>query len=330
MQNRLPSPRPVLDFTPVPRKYRVDGWTVERQRAFIAALAATGSVKAAAHRINMSPEGAYYLRRSPGAESFAAAWAAAVDHGVQTLADIAIERARDGVPVPVFWKGEQVGEKRWYNDRLLMFILRHHLPGKYGALAALPPGTRHPDTIAREDAAAAATAEAAAEAAAREDRRLTEELLRKYKAMVRGERQHRLAGRIVAADYALRQLTHIELIMAVGGQAQAMIDDATGIGPTGVPDAPEPYADPVSDLLADIRAAAWKEMGDPPRPAVWRPERHWPGSLNAGSGERYAIQRAAEARIAEAQAEWEAAATEEGWKRWCGGCDRVDASCTNT
>ena len=77
-------------------------------------------------------------------------WAAALTVGLDRLRDIAFERAIDGVPVPVFYKGEQCGEKRWYNDRLLMFILRHHLPAKYGALAALPPGTKHPDTVARE------------------------------------------------------------------------------------------------------------------------------------------------------------------------------------
>lgn len=129
---------PIPAFTPVPRKYRHDGWTPERQRAFIEALAATGSVTAAAARINMSPEGAYYLRRQPGAEGFAAAWAAALDHGVQQLADVAIDRAIHGVAVPVFWRGEQVGEKRWFNDRLLMFLLRHHLPERYGPAPALP------------------------------------------------------------------------------------------------------------------------------------------------------------------------------------------------
>ena len=34
----------LLEFTPVPREVeRVDGWSPEKQRAFIAALAATGS-----------------------------------------------------------------------------------------------------------------------------------------------------------------------------------------------------------------------------------------------------------------------------------------------
>src|SRR5262249_35504602 len=41
-----------------------------------------------------------------------------------------------GVPVPVFHKGEQVGERRWYNDRLLMFTLRHHDPERFGAMSA--------------------------------------------------------------------------------------------------------------------------------------------------------------------------------------------------
>ena len=61
-----------LDFTPIPRRYRHDGWTPERQRAFIAALAETGSVKHAARRVGMSTDGAYQLRRQKGADSFAA------------------------------------------------------------------------------------------------------------------------------------------------------------------------------------------------------------------------------------------------------------------
>jgi hypothetical protein len=105
-------------------------------------------VKAACHRINMSQVGAYYLRRQPGAEEFRAAWNAALDFGVQSLVDIAIDRAKEGVPVPVFYRGAQVGERRWYNDRLLMFILKHHMPNKYGL--NLSPGTKHPDTLARE------------------------------------------------------------------------------------------------------------------------------------------------------------------------------------
>ena len=53
---------------------RADGWTPERQAAFLGALAETGSVVAAARRVGMARETAYRLRRKPDAGSFAAAW----------------------------------------------------------------------------------------------------------------------------------------------------------------------------------------------------------------------------------------------------------------
>ena len=155
MQNLTPPPpacprcgfRPeasvsVLDFEPVPRKARYDGWTPDRQRAFIEALAELGSVTAAAKRINMSTVGAYFLRRQKGADGFARAWDAALAHGVQRLTDIAMERAIEGIPVPIIHHGEQVGERRIYNDRLMMFMLKHHDPDKYGGHRPLRPGTR--------------------------------------------------------------------------------------------------------------------------------------------------------------------------------------------
>ena len=124
-------------FEPVPRtRARYDGWTSERQRAFIKALAETGCVRRAAQWVGMTDAGAYALRRAEGAEDFRRAWADAQSIGVERLADVAFERAMYGVPVPVFHKGEQVGERRWYNDRLLMFTLRHHAPETYGAMSA--------------------------------------------------------------------------------------------------------------------------------------------------------------------------------------------------
>ena len=58
--------RLMAQFAPVPRKYRYDGWTPERQKAFIAALAETGSVTRAAARVNMAQPNCYTLRRAPG------------------------------------------------------------------------------------------------------------------------------------------------------------------------------------------------------------------------------------------------------------------------
>jgi hypothetical protein len=61
-------------FMPVPARARRDGWTPERQRIFIAALARSGCVGQAAREAGMSRESAYRLRRREGAQSFAAAW----------------------------------------------------------------------------------------------------------------------------------------------------------------------------------------------------------------------------------------------------------------
>lgn len=121
-------------FTPVPRHYnRHDGWTPERQRDFIEALADTGSVKRAAHSVNMTPEGAYLLRRHPEAGEFRKAWEAALALGVQRLEDVAMERALHGVDVPVYHFGAVVGARRVYNDRLLMFMLRNRASKRFAS-----------------------------------------------------------------------------------------------------------------------------------------------------------------------------------------------------
>ena len=66
--------RRVPAFSPVPLRYRRDGWTPGRQSDFLGRLAETGSVAAAARHVGMTRESAYRLRDKPGAESFAAAW----------------------------------------------------------------------------------------------------------------------------------------------------------------------------------------------------------------------------------------------------------------
>lgn len=134
---RLPVPAGELpDFTPVPRRNkRHDGWTPERQRGFIEALADTGSVHAACKAVDMSQPGAYELRRQPGAESFREAWRRALDLGVQRIEDVAMDRALYGIEVPILSHGKRYGTRRLYNDRLLMFILRNRAPERFGATA---------------------------------------------------------------------------------------------------------------------------------------------------------------------------------------------------
>jgi hypothetical protein len=128
----VPEGAVVPDFEPVPRKPRHDGWTPERQRAFIGALADTGCVSRAARYVNMSMEGAYWLRRQAGSDSFRAAWEAALNLGVQRLKDEVYERALEGQLQPVFIGGKLKGFKRVKNDRLLMFALRMNARDEYG------------------------------------------------------------------------------------------------------------------------------------------------------------------------------------------------------
>lgn len=131
MQKRVPVPRserPDLPaFDAVPRKgNRHDGWTPARQKAFIEALADTGSVRRAANIVNMSQANAYALRRAAGAEGFRRAWDAALDFGLARLKDIAFERAIEGELVPVFAQGKLMGFRRKHNPALLIFCLRHY------------------------------------------------------------------------------------------------------------------------------------------------------------------------------------------------------------
>ncbi|WP_162789440.1 hypothetical protein [Altererythrobacter sp. ZODW24] len=121
-------------FTPVPRKReRSNGWKPEVQRAFIEALADTGSVKAACKRVGRAEVGAYMLRRHPQAESFRKAWQAALDLGIQKIEDVAMDRALNGVEVPVYAYGKIIGTRTVYNDRLLMFMLRNRAPARFAA-----------------------------------------------------------------------------------------------------------------------------------------------------------------------------------------------------
>lgn len=64
-------------FTPVRLRRRVDGWTPERQRLYVAALARWGSGRRAAAEVGLTPQSAARLRRRPEAASFAGACEAA-------------------------------------------------------------------------------------------------------------------------------------------------------------------------------------------------------------------------------------------------------------
>lgn len=69
----------ILAFEPVPRRTQVNNWTAELQRAFIAALAITGSARRAGKAIGRHEYGAEKLRKARGGKSFSQAWDAALD-----------------------------------------------------------------------------------------------------------------------------------------------------------------------------------------------------------------------------------------------------------
>ena len=146
----------LVPFAPaVPATQRHDGWTADKQIAFVEALAETACVAEACRRVGMSESSAYRLRRRPCGAPFRRAWDAALDHAMHRLEQAVLSRALHGVARPVFYKGEQVGEWRYHDERLAMFLLRYRRPARFGAWRdRLPPVIDEDGEIrARDDSA---------------------------------------------------------------------------------------------------------------------------------------------------------------------------------
>jgi len=91
--------------------------------AFLRMLSATHSVRAAARSVGMSRQSAYRLRSRMKGGAFDLAWDVAFQHSYDNLAHAALERALNGVEIPVFCNGEQVGSYRKYDERLTIALL---------------------------------------------------------------------------------------------------------------------------------------------------------------------------------------------------------------
>ena len=136
-------------FTPIELRPRHDGYTPDRQVAFLDALAESGCVEAACRSAGVSRSGAYAFRNRYDARRFRCAWDAALDVGIQRLRDCAVSRAINGVARPVYFQGKQVGERRYYDERLTQFLLRTRDPANFARPKARTDNLNHEDIAPR-------------------------------------------------------------------------------------------------------------------------------------------------------------------------------------
>lgn len=230
----------LLDFDPVPVQPRVNGWDAEAQRAFIALLATTGSKRRAALAIGRNAHGITQLLKRPGSDSFRLAYdralAIAGQQGSLNIAQgVADAAARNAV----------LGTARGQQARNAQLTPPSRLRG-------LPPPEEEEEEITMS---------------ADDKLQIVGGMVDKYLRKVAAEREARLAGRVVEADFTLRQVTCFEV----------MIDlVAEQLGTTGWQVLSEARRDghnifaiaqtPMSRMLDDARRAAWAEEGAPDRP----------------------------------------------------------------
>ena len=192
--------RDLLHFEPVKRRAHVNGWKEEHQRAFIAALALTGSPRQAAHALGRWPNGAEQLRKSKGGRSFAEAWESALE----LYREREFFRIKDNLSA-LAKQQEQ----------------RDDIPLATTHLRALPPPSP-PLPRAGEGRGEGLSPEEAWERHGElwpEDyeppvaKELTDALFAKFILKLRAERRARLAGRIAEADFYLRQISFFEVAL---------------------------------------------------------------------------------------------------------------------
>ncbi|KKW92966.1 hypothetical protein [Sphingobium chungbukense] len=111
----LPAPAPPI---------RVDGWSPERQRAFLETLAATGIIRAACEAAHISTRSAYSLRIRRDGAAFRLGWNAAILIARARLVDDLLARALTGHE-EVIRKDMEAGEitRHRHDNRLAMSML---------------------------------------------------------------------------------------------------------------------------------------------------------------------------------------------------------------
>ena len=231
----------LLDFEPAPRKYkRANSWTPALQRQFIVQLALTGSPARAADAMQKCRYGAEKLYKADGAEGFRGAWDAA----------IALFEKRDAI--------SRAGEReKWAGVRPPAGIdkrLNRHEPAPRGKA-----DDRFDDE--EDDMDEVAKAERIGDIGI------------KFLKKVAAEREARLAGKIVAADFYLRQVTVLEvmfdlMVKNVGENPWDMLRELQLGGHALLHIADTPFA----RMLDAQRREFWEAEGEPMRPEAFREE----------------------------------------------------------
>ena len=287
----------LLDFEPVPRATkRADGWDEAVQRTYIAALSLTGADGSACRAVGRSAYGVTQLLAHEGSEGFRAA-------REQALAMAADERGRRLAEGLRAVAAEQAGwtpaAPPWANAQT-----------RRGRPPASPP---RPEPEPEET----------------DEQRLEwlEGFVRSWLAKILQEREARLAGKIVAADFYLRQITYIEVMFdlvsddALQALHRIRLDGCSIVGVAETP---------FTRLLDKKRREMWAALGEPNRPPPpprdllvdhgaysSEPLESTRGGLAQSHEEQQLAFEERHARDAEAQIAWEAQAYAEAaeWAR---------------
>ena len=101
----------------------------ERQRRFLAAFSACGSVVRASRWAKTHRQTHYFwMQHDP---SYPARFRQAEMQAARTLEDEAVRRAHEGLRKPVWYKGKIVGYETEYSDTLLLAVLKANNPDKF-------------------------------------------------------------------------------------------------------------------------------------------------------------------------------------------------------
>lgn len=113
-----------------------NGWSVERQRAFLEMLAQCGYVDRAAGLVGMTRQGAYAFRQTSAGRAFDLAWDAALLLARQRMIDETYQLAFEGSVEQIYRDGKLVQEKRKRDPKMMLATIERL--GSKTALGSAP------------------------------------------------------------------------------------------------------------------------------------------------------------------------------------------------